>query len=79
MMLYQYLTMLMSEKTTRTAVAATETAGTSTKTAMEQETLQIAYTVGGATIGIADIEVDNSDYTAGKAETQTVISLGISF
>ena len=68
-----------SEKTARTAVAVTETAGTSTKTAMEQETLQIAYTVGGATIGIADIEVDNADYTAGKAETQTVISLGISF
>ena len=46
---------------------------------MEQETLQLAYTAGGATIGIADIEVTNSDYTAGKAETQTVVSLGISF
>ena len=68
-----------SEKTTRTAVAATNSAGTSAKTLMEQETLMLAYTVGGATLGIADIEVSNSDYTAGKAETQTVISLGISF
>ena len=28
--------------------------------------LQLAYTTGGATIGIAQVEVDNSDYTAGK-------------
>ena len=68
-----------SEQNTRAAVAAAATAGTKTVVAMEQETLQIAYTVGGATIGIADIEVDNADYTAGKKETQSVISLGISF
>ncbi len=68
-----------SEQTTRTAVADTATAGTSAMIAMEQETLQLAYTIGGATIGIADIEVDNADYTTGKTETQTVISLGISF
>ncbi len=68
-----------SIKNTRVAVADTASAGTKTTVAMEQETLQLAYTVGGATIGIADIEVTNSDYTAGKAETQTVVSLGISF
>ena len=68
-----------SEKNTRAAVALGATAGTKTVVAMEQETLQIAYTVGGATIGIADIEVDNADYTAGKKETMSVISLGISF
>ena len=68
-----------STKNTRSAVAVAATAGTVATVAMEQETLQLAYTVGGATIGIADIEVTNSDYTAGKAETQTVISLGISF
>ena len=67
-----------SEQNTRTAVAATA-AGTKAVIAMEQETLQLAYTIGGATIGIADIEVDNADYVTGKTETQTVISLGISF
>ena len=48
---------------------------------VEQEStgIAIAYTMGGATVGIADIEVDNADYTQGKKETQTVISLGISF
>jgi hypothetical protein len=68
-----------SEKNTRAAVALGATAGTKTVVAMEQETLQIAYTIGGATIGLADIEVTNADYTAGKAETQTVVSVGISF
>jgi len=68
-----------SEENTRSAVAVGASAGTKAIVTMEQETLQIAYTMGGATIGIADIEVDNADYTQGKKETQTVISLGISF
>ncbi len=68
-----------SDKNTRVAVAQAATAGTKTTLAMEQESLQLAYTVGGATIGIADVEVDNADYTSGKTESQTVISLAISF
>ena len=55
------------------------TAGTSAVIGMEQETVQLAYTMGGATVGIADIEVDNADYTAGKNETMTVVSLAIAF
>ena len=46
---------------------------------MEQKSIQLAYTTGGATIGITQAEVSNADYTAGKEEAQTVISLGISF
>jgi len=68
-----------SIKNTRAEVDVAATAGTKTTVAMEQESLQLAYTVGGATIGIADVEVTNSDYTAGKTESQTVVSLGISF
>ena len=68
-----------SEKNTRAGVIVGATAGTKTTVEMEQETLQVAYTVGGATLGIADIEVSNADYTDGKDETQTIISLGISF
>ena len=68
-----------SEKNTRTAVAVGSTAGTKTVQGMEQKSLQLAYTTGGATLGIAQVEVDNSDYTAGKSETQSVISLAISF
>ena len=33
---------------------------------MEQKSYQLAYTTGGATIGIAQVEVSNSDYLAGQ-------------
>jgi hypothetical protein len=68
-----------SEKNVRAAVATGATAGTKSTTTMEQDSIQIAYTTGGATIGITQVEVDNSDYTLGREENQTVISLGISF
>jgi hypothetical protein len=69
-----------SERSTRaTTIVATAAGTTETKVAMEQESVQLAYTTGGATIGIAQVEVDNSDYTAGRTETQSVVSLGISF
>ena len=61
------------------SVAAGSTTQTKTDIEMEQESLQLAYTTGGATIGIAQVEVDNSDYTSGKKETQSVVSLAISF
>jgi len=68
-----------SEKNQRVAVAVGATAGTRTQTEMEQESWQLAYTTGGATIGIATADVSNSDYVDGKDERQTVVSLGISF
>ena len=71
------------DESNRSTRATTITAGASGTTAtdveMEQESLQLAYTTGGATIGIANVEVDNSDYTQGKKETQSVVSLAISF
>ena len=68
-----------STRSTRNAITAGATTSTATDVPMELTSLQLAYTVGGATIGIADVEVDNSDYTQGKKETQTIVSLGISF
>jgi len=68
-----------STRSTRNAIVAGATTSTTTDVAMEQTSLQLAYTIGGATIGIADVEVTNADYTTGKTETQTVISLGVSF
>ena len=68
-----------SEKNTRAAVAVGSTAGTKTIVEMEQKSYQLAYTVGGATIGIAQVEVSNADYTDAKDEEQSVISLAVSF
>ena len=68
-----------SDKNQRVKVAQGSTTGTKTSTEMEQKSIQLAYTTGGATIGIAQVEVDNADYSAGKNETQSVVSLAISF
>ena len=68
-----------SEKNSRAEVATGATAGTVTELEMEQKSVQLAYTTGGATIGIAQADVSNSDYSSGKDEKQTIISLGISF
>ncbi len=68
-----------SDKNVRAAVAVGASAGTKTTTEMEQKSVQLAYTTGGATIGIAQAEVDNSDYVAGKEENQTIVSLAIAF
>ena len=79
MMHYLYLTMLMNQQRYRAAVASGATAGTTTEVEMEQKSIQLAYTTGGATIGIAQAEVANSDYTAGKDENQTIVSLALRF
>ena len=68
-----------SNRNTRAAVAVAETAGTKTEVEMEQKSIQLAYTTGGATIGIAQADVSNSDYTAGRDEKQTIVSLAVAF
>jgi len=71
------------DESTRSTRSGTIVAGasgtTTTDIEMEQKSLQLAYTTGGATIGVAQVEVDNSDYTSGKEENQSVVSLAISF
>ena len=68
-----------SAKNARAAITAGNTTGTKTETEMEQKSIQVAYTTGGATLGIAQAEVSNSDYTAGKDESQTIVSLAVAF
>ena len=68
-----------SNRNARAAVADTKSAGTKTETEMEQKSVQLAYTTGGATIGIHQADVSNSDYTAGRDEKQTIVSLAVAF
>ena len=68
-----------SNKNTRAKVAVAKTAGTKTEVEMEQKSIQLAYTTGGATIGIHQADVSNSDYTAGRDEKQTIVSLAVAF
>ena len=45
----------------------------------EQDTIMAAYNIGGATLGLSLIDTDDSDYTVGKEESKTIISLGMEF
>jgi outer membrane protein OmpU len=45
----------------------------------EAESLQVAYTMGGASIRIAEVKTDNISYSAGNNQDATIISLGLAF
>ena len=68
-----------SNRNARAEVAGGDSAGTKTEVEMEQKSVQLAYTTGGATIGIHQADVSNSDYTAGRDEKQTIVSLAVAF
>jgi hypothetical protein len=68
-----------SEAFTDVAIAATKASGTKTSVESEIQSIQAAYVVGGATLGVAVQEADNSDYTTGKEEKMTIFSLVMAF
>jgi len=41
--------------------------------------VQVAYNVGGATVGITRTEVKDSDYTKGNDEEMTLFTLAMAF
>ena len=47
--------------------------------AMKVKHLQAAYTVGGATLGLAIADASNSDYTVNKDERTTTFTIGMAF
>jgi hypothetical protein len=55
--------------------------GTSSKADPVADSIQVAYTMGGATFRIAEIDVENAGYTtdASADKDSTVISLGLAF
>jgi outer membrane protein OmpU len=67
------------ERRVRSAIAAGDTTTTKTTVVNELESLQVAYTTGGMTLGIAQIEEDNADFTAGRKATNTIASVAIAF
>ena len=61
------------------ARAATGTSYPETSVEAESDTIQVAYNIGGATVGIFVIDTDNADYVVGKEETKSVFSLAMAF
>ena len=63
---------------TRTAVAGGSTAGTSAIVVNEVDSIQIAYTMGGMTLGMAKVEETNIDFGS-TSDDKTVLSVAVSF
>ena len=68
-----------AEKETTAAIVAGATTKVKTTVESEMDTLQVAYVIGGATVGIHQLETKNADYTAGKDEKVTIFSLAMEF
>jgi len=63
---------------TRTDVANGSTAGTKAHIVNEVDSMQIAYTMGGLTLGVAKVEESNIDFGS-TSDDKTVISVAVSF
>ena len=68
-----------SEKTVNNAIAATASSKTKTKTTANMESWQVAYVMGGATLGVHIVEVSNADYTSGRDEKKSVFTIAMDF
>mgnify|MGYP004068821501 CR=1 FL=1 len=65
--------------TTNNAIAAGASTNTKTIVDSEHESIQVAYVMGGATLGLAIVEVDNADYVANKEEKKTIFTIAMDF
>ena len=63
----------------RKAKAALSNTTTRTDVEMEIVTMDVAYTIGGATLGISNSEVTNDSYTSGDEVTETIVALTLAF
>ena len=75
------LSYAIEKNTARTRAAIVDAATKAVKTSVESELThyQVAYTIGGAVIGLARVEADDSDYTAGRDEDRTLLSIAMAF
>ena len=67
------------ERRQNVAIANTATTKTVTSVTSEQDTIMAAYNIGGATVGVSLVDTSNSDYTTGKDESKTIVSLAMEF
>ena len=45
----------------------------------ESDTYQLAYNIGGATIGLFRVDTTNSEFTTGRNATKTIASIAMEF
>ena len=75
------LSVSFTEENSEKKNKATGPTNTVTRTNVEMEitTIDISYTVGGATLGISNSEMSNDSYTAGDDTTETIVALSLAF
>jgi len=71
-------TMETSEEKNKAKAALSNTT-TRTDVEMEMQTIDIAYTLGGATLGISQSETTNDSYTQGDDTVETIFALTLAF
>ena len=52
---------------------------TRTDVELEIQTIDVSYTVGGATIGVSNSEHSNDSYTTGDDTTETIVAISLAF
>ena len=68
-----------STKRTSSVLGVTASRTPAVEREMQMQHIQAAYTIGGATLGVAINDTDNDAYTAGKQSKQTIFSLAMAF
>ena len=75
------LSISYTEENSEKVIKTTSATNTVTRPSVELEitTIDLSYTVGGATIGISNSEHSNDSYTAGDDTTETIVALSLAF
>jgi hypothetical protein len=68
-----------AEQRTTAAIVAAATGVVKTTVESEITSIQVAYNIGGATVGLTQVEVDDSDYTLLNDEKMTLLTLAMAF
>ena len=67
------------EATDKGQIADGNASRTTNIVSMDATSYQIAYNIGGATVGLFHVDTDNSEFTAGLTETKTIASIAMEF
>jgi hypothetical protein len=67
------------EATDKGQIADATATMASTKVTAETKTYQIAYNMGGATVGLFHNDTENAEYSTGKEATKTILSIAMEF
>ena len=75
------LSVSFTEETSTKKNKAQSVTGAVTRTDVEMEitTIDLSYTMGGATLGISNSEMSNDSYTSGDDTTETIVAITLAF